>query len=284
MSAGRQRAGRTRSDGGRAARLGGRAFPPSLSLSVSLSKAWRAISLGLAACVAKGIPSAVGMGGCGKSDSDSDTDSDSEKDQQRLPCGARRCRRVDNARGPPCRDRDRIYPAALCERRCPCPGAPAPRHPLPTVADRRYNAFALLNPHGPQGTPKSRFMSSQKARSDLRRTTPGCPRAPDSLHLLHDLHGKTAFSSNPAARCEAAPGLTRQSGVTPRFPPRSKIVANPHFSYPFYCGWSFPVLAALRLLAPRAVCSHTALRHSRRAPCQAGKFLRLVTKGMRNAG
>jgi hypothetical protein len=59
---------------------------------------------------------------------------------------------------------------------------------------------------------------------------------------------------------------------------------NPHFSYPFYCGWSFPVLAALRLLAPRAVCSHTALSHSRRAPCQAGKFLRLVTKGMRNAG
>jgi hypothetical protein len=46
----------------------------------------------------------------------------------------------------------------------------------------------------------------------------------------------------------------------------------------------FPVVAALRLLAPRAGCSHTALRLSRRAPCHAGKFPRLVTKSVRNAG
>jgi hypothetical protein len=60
--------------------------------------------------------------------------------------------------------------------------------------------------------------------------------------------------------------------------------ASPHFPRPFYCGLFFPVVAAFRLLTPRAVCSHTALRPSRRAPCHTGKFPRLVTKSVRNAG
>jgi hypothetical protein len=34
--------------------------------------------------------------------------------------------------------------------------------------------------------------------------------------------------------------------------PGERSRANPHFSHPFYCGLSFPVVAAFRLLAPRA--------------------------------
>jgi hypothetical protein len=59
---------------------------------------------------------------------------------------------------------------------------------------------------------------------------------------------------------------------------------SPHFSHPFYRGLFFPVVAAFRLLTPRAGCSHTALRPSRRTPCHTGKFPRLVTKRVRNAG
>jgi hypothetical protein len=59
---------------------------------------------------------------------------------------------------------------------------------------------------------------------------------------------------------------------------------NPHFSHPFYCGLFFPVVAAFRLLTPRAGCSHTALRPSRRAPCHTGKFPHLVKKSVGNAG
>ena len=104
------------------------------------------------------------------------------------------------------------------------------------------------------------------------------------------LKGPHDIAVDPPEAKEGGDGLTSDwcgTAISPRESGPATVACSdpsPHFSHPFYCGLFFPVVAALRLLAPRAVCSHTALRPSPRAPCHTGKSLRLVTKSVRNAG
>jgi hypothetical protein len=134
------------------------------------------------------------------------------------------------------------------------------------------------------------------ARSLARTPDPGGP-IPFPLSRNHavepgcfrgDRELKPAFSGTRSRR-GATPERSRgfqptEKGNRGFSVAERRLTLSPHFSHPFYCGLFFPVVAAFRLLTSRAVCSHTALRPSRHAPCHTGKLPRLVTKSVRNAG